>query len=126
MSFVGIAGKYQKFYTAIALKAKMSSSVFLEGAVTTADKAVDGDTGGKLGKKSRLRSNSPCKSSVTSCSASRSVCNFEITAFSTHKVDTSIFQPAVPSRTGRWAYKLMGDFVSFVSFEQKCVFTEAR
>lgn len=43
MSFVGIAGKYQKFYTAIALKAKMSSSVFLEGAVTTADKAVDGD-----------------------------------------------------------------------------------
>ena len=62
------------FYTAVASKAKMSSSVFLEGAVTTADKAVDGDTGGKLGKKSRLPSNSPCKSSVTSsCSASRSV-----------------------------------------------------
>eukprot|EP00434_Breviolum_minutum_P040282 symbB.v1.2.035790.t1/scaffold4894.1/size34397/3 len=29
-------------------EAKMSSSVFLEGAVTTADKAVDGDTGGHL------------------------------------------------------------------------------
>ena len=26
-------------------QAKMSSSVFMEGAVTTADKAVDGDTG---------------------------------------------------------------------------------